>query len=193
MSRINSGLYSSADQTWCTPPDLIQKLLAFEEMDHFHLDAACSDFNVPATFYYRKDGLHSRKMQINDKCGLTGDWELTAPFDSSLVWLNPPYGKALQLFIKKAYEESLKGCRVWALIPARTETVYQHDYGLTQAGFTVFLKGRLHFLQDGEDKGAAPFPTMLLYYGDDWKEKAERWVKNPPLKGTLMTRMEAAS
>jgi site-specific DNA-methyltransferase (adenine-specific) len=36
--------------------------------------------------------------------------------------MNPPYGKEIGKFVKKAYEESLKGATVVCLIPSRTDT-----------------------------------------------------------------------
>lgn len=176
MSKINPGLYSSEDQTWMTPPDFIQKLLTFEGRDRFDLDPCCSEANIPA----------QRRIVYPENDGLNTRWRQYAAVDRPLVFMNPPYGKMLKMFIQKAYEESMSGCRIWALIPARTETIYQHQYGLTKAGFTVFLKGRLHFLQQGESKGSAPFPTMLLYYGDDWVNKLRRWEDSEPIAGTVM-------
>lgn len=170
MSKLNAGLYSSESHTWMTPPALVNALLKFEGVDQFYIDPCCTEKNIPAKLHYQHPYMD----------GLALAW-------SGLVFMNPPYGNALKDWIQKAYEESRRpGCAVWALIPARTETQYQHDYGLTKAGFTVFLKGRLHFLQDGEDKGSAPFPTMLLYYGQNWRDKSARWISKPPLPGTLM-------
>ena len=36
--------------------------------------------------------------------------------------MNPPYGRNIKHWIKKAYEESVKGATVVCLIPARTDT-----------------------------------------------------------------------
>jgi hypothetical protein len=174
MSKLNAGLYSSEDQTWMTPPALVDALLRFEGRKAFHLDPCCSVKNIPAHVHYTHPNFD----------GLALPW-LTG-VDETLVFVNPPYGTILQKWMRKLNTEVMMGCKVWALIPARTETKYQHDDGIAIARFTVFLKGRLHFLKNGEDKGSAPFPTMLLYYGDDWQEKAERWIQNPPLAGTLM-------
>lgn len=172
MSKLNKGLYSSEYHGWQTPPSLVNALLAFESRIAFDLDPCCTVANIPAFTHY----FHP----AHD--GLALEW------GNRLVWVNPPYGNVLKDWIKKCYTESLKGSRVWALIPARTETQYQHDYGLTKAAFTVFLKGRLRFLQNGQDKGTAPFPTMLLYFGQDWEEKMQRWIIEQPLPGTLMLR-----
>lgn len=185
MSKLNAGLYSSDDHTWQTPPEVVEAILAFERRERFDLDAATTHCNIPAWFHYTEKGLRLAQVLLSQTCGLTGSWHIVP---GALVYLNPPYGNIIRKWIQKAFEESQKGCRVWALLPCRTETVYQHDFGLTKAGFTVFLKGRLEFLQNGKRKGTAPFPTMLLYYGDDWQEKARRWEEEQPLKGTLMLR-----
>lgn len=174
MSKLNAGLYSSQDMTWCTPPDFIEKLLKFEMTGWFALDPCCSDKNIPAVHHFI-DG---------ETDGLKESWMFNYP--SPLVFVNPPYGSVLKDWVKKCYEESLRGARVWLLIPARTETRYQHEYGLTKAGFTVFLKGRMKFLQNGQAQGSAPFPTVLLYYGSDASQKAIRWQHEIPLPGTLM-------
>lgn len=140
MSRLNDGLYSSSDQTWMTPPDVWQPLLDFLKLPKFDIDVCCTKENIPARLYLKEHEVDS--LQV--------DWSRPAgnfPFPADpICWMNPPYGDALELFLRKAYEESQKGCRIWALVPARTETVYQHEAGLTKAGFTVFLYQRISFI-----------------------------------------------
>ena len=50
--------------------------------------------------------------------GLFQDW---AP---NRCWMNPPYGREIGRWMKKAYEESLKGATVVCLVPARTDTAW---------------------------------------------------------------------
>jgi hypothetical protein len=196
MNKLNESLYSSEAQDWMTPPFLVNALLKFEGRRVFDLDPCCSRNNIPAVVHYidgQFDGLAEHWMQEHNA--------------SSLVFINPPYGDALKWWMEKCWKEFNRGCRIWALVPARTDTVYQHEYGLTRAGFTVFMKGRLCFVPNGEpvtraqlalfdlevkqlelkEDGTAPFPTMLLYYGNDWQDKARRWNEKPPLEGILMT------
>lgn len=80
------------------------------------------------------------------------------------LWLNPPYGRDLKSWVKKAYESSLKrtDCLVM-LIPARTDTSYWHDYIFNKAQI-IFLRGRLKFELDGTPKSTAPFPSALIIY-----------------------------
>lgn len=76
------------------------------------------------------------------------------------VFCNPPYGRELPKWVKKCYEESLKGNLVVMLIPARTDTRWFHDYIYHKAEIR-FIRGRLKF-NDG--KQGAPFPSMVVIY-----------------------------
>jgi|GEM_PF-5465603 len=168
-----------------TPPELVNALLRFEGREQFDLDPCCSVKNIPARYHY----VHP------EHDGLELPWagcQRSGP--QALVWVNSPYGNLLAKFMQKMAEEAEKGARIWAIVPARTETMYQHEHGLVKAGFTVFMKKRICFLKHGQDadpKANAPFPTMLLYYGDDWAEKAVRWELHPAWPGSLMIRGEA--
>lgn len=77
--------------------------------------------------------------------------------------MNPPYGREIKEWIKKAYEESKKDCLVVALIPARTDTIYWHEYIFNKASEIRFLKGRLKF---GKSKNCAPFPSAVIVFGE---------------------------
>lgn len=74
--------------------------------------------------------------------------------------MNPPYGRTIGAWMRKAYEESLKGAVVVCLVPARTDTAWWHDYAAK--GKVRFLRGRLKF--EGA-KANAPFPSALVVFG----------------------------
>lgn len=79
----------------------------------------------------------------------------------SRVFCNPPYGKEIADWVRKAYEEGHKeNTLVVMLIPARTDTRYFHDYIMHRAEVR-FVRGRLKF--GGSDTGA-PFPSMLVIF-----------------------------
>lgn len=82
-------------------------------------------------------------------------------------WCNPPYGKAIEKWIEKAYDESTKETRVVMLIPARTDTKWFHKYILPYADI-YFIKGRLKF---GNSKNSAPFPSMIVVFDADKEHK----------------------
>jgi len=122
---LNKSLFSSQKQDWCTPQTL------FEELDsefHFVLDAAADDENHKCEKYY------TEKMN-----GLLHSWDC-----GGTVFCNPPYGKELGIWVKKAYEEWQKGVSSVLLIPARTDTSYFHEYIYGKAEIR-FLRGRLKF------------------------------------------------
>jgi hypothetical protein len=78
--------------------------------------------------------------------------------EPELVYLNPPYGRALPLWVDKAFACSDAGVPVLLLVPARTDTKWGQRL-LTDAADVIFLPGRLSF----DNVGRAPFPSMLVY------------------------------
>ena len=75
-------------------------------------------------------------------------------------FVNPPYGKDLVFWMRKAYLQSQKGKVVVCLVPARTDTEWWHRYAL-KANEIRFIRGRLKF------QGAkynAPFPSCIIIF-----------------------------
>jgi len=129
---------------WETPQEVFGPL---DKEFGFTLDAAADEQNtkVPGNFFSEEDD------------ALTKDWK-------GVIWLNPPYGRVIGRFIKKAHDEAiLHRATVVALVPARTDTSYWHDYIFGKAEVR-FLRGRLKFLVGGEAKGPAPFPSAVVIW-----------------------------
>lgn len=144
---INSALFSSATDDWATPQDIFDRL---NYVFNFTLDPCADDKNAKCpTFFTKEDD------------GLSKDWE------GHRVFCNPPYGRnATGNWIKKCYDESKKpGTIVVALIPARTDTKWFHEYIFNTSAEILFIKGRLSF---GDGKSSAPFPSMLVIFGFHW-------------------------
>ena len=135
----NKVMFSSKKEDWETPQDFFDKL---SEEFHFTLDAAASLENAKCANYFTKE-----------QDGLAKSW------GGQVVWLNPPYGRyTTGLWVKKAYEEHQRtGCTVVMLLPARTDTIWFHNYILGKAEIR-FVKGRLKF---GGGKDPAPFPSLV--------------------------------
>ena len=142
---LNQGLFSSEKQDWCTPQQF------FDELDaefHFVLDAAATHQNSKC-----------KRCFTPEDDGLIQNWDV-----GGAVYCNPPYGKEIGLWVKKAYEEAQKGTTIVMLIPARTDTKYFHEYIYHKAEIR-FVKGRLKFTdENGTPKGTAPFPSMVVIY-----------------------------
>jgi len=133
--------FSSKTPEWSTPQDL------FDELDRefgFKLDPCANLENHKCENFYTVD---------ND--GLSHDWHLFGP-----VFMNPPYGRVIGKWVKKAYESSLNGATVVCLLPARTDTRWFHDYIYGKAEIR-FIRGRLKF---GGSKNSAPFPSMIAIF-----------------------------
>lgn len=62
--------------------------------------------------------------------------------------------------MRKAYESSQEGATVVCLVPARTDTVWFHDYAMR--GEIRFVKGRLYFRRKDGYTGRAPFPCLVV-------------------------------
>ena len=95
------------------------------------------------------------KYYSKEDDGLAQEWR-------GVCWMNPPYGRGIGAWVRKAFEtaESGRGMVV-CLLPARTDTSWWHDYAMK--GEIVFLRGRLKF---GEAKNSAPFPSAIVIFGE---------------------------
>ena len=133
--------FSSKKSTWATPPEFFKQL---DEEFNFTLDPCASDEDAKCQKYYTKE---------DD--GLSKDWT------GETVFMNPPYGRDIKAWIKKAYDESRKpNTTVVCLIPSRTDTKYWHEY-VMKAGQIRLVKGRLKF---GGSPNAAPFPSAVVVF-----------------------------
>ena len=138
---ITKGMMSSKSNEWTTPQDLFDEL---NNEFHFTLDPCSTHENHKCDKYFTKE-----------ENGLKKSW------GGEIVFCNPPYGRQIQDWIRKAYKEHLKpNTTVVMLLPARTDTSYFHRYIYNHAEVR-FIKGRLKF---GDGKQSAPFPSMLVIY-----------------------------
>lgn len=145
-------LHSSEDMTWQTPPEIWQSVLNRLGISQFDLDP-CSPGDGPGAIPC------ADRYTVSDD-GLSRSWG--AP--GSVVWVNPPYGRALTAWIDKMIAEARRDVRVIALVPARTGTRWWHR-AVDAGGKPEFLKGRLRFIgKDGLPGDAAPFDSALIWF-----------------------------
>jgi len=137
---INSGIMSSKTDMWSTPQWLFD---ALNTHCHFTLDVCATSENAKCKEFFslEEDGLKQK-------------WE-------GICWMNPPYGREIKKWVKKAYESALGDAVVYALLPARTDTAWFWEYVKDKATIE-FIRGRLKF---GDGKGTAPFPSMIVAWG----------------------------
>ncbi len=136
--------FSSQTDMWETPQNLFDELNA---KHHFTLDVCATAENAKCHHYF--------SPEVD---GLSKDWK------DNICWMNPPYGREIGKWVKKAWESSHidwqhKGATVVCLLPARTDTAWWHDYCIK--GEITFIRGRLKF---GGHKNSAPFPSAIVIF-----------------------------
>lgn len=143
---INSGLMTSLTDEWATPQDLFDEL---NKEFNFELDVCADTWNHKTPRYFDKEA-----------DGLKQDW-------TGVCYMNPPYGRNIGAWVKKAYESARGGATVVCLVPARTDTAWFHDYAFK--GEVRFIRGRVKFVsKDGKGTNSAPFPSaIVIFRGND--------------------------
>ncbi len=142
MSRFNREvMFSSKSEEWETPQEVFDYL--DDHLGPFTLDVCATPENAKCKEYYTKE-----------QDGLKQSWR------GHRCWMNPPYGRTITNWIRKAYHASLlPDTSVVCLLPARTDTRWFHDY--CAKGEIWFIRGRLKF---GGAKTGAPFPSMVVIF-----------------------------
>jgi len=143
LADFDINRFQSKNQEYATPLELFRPL---DDEFHFTIDV-CADENnrKVATYYSEKEN------------ALIQNWK-------GVCWMNPPY-KDLKKWVIKAYEESIKNkCTIVCLIPARTNTVWWHEYCMK--GEIRFIKGRPKF--QGCIHGL-PQPLAIVIFGREYR------------------------
>lgn len=126
---------------WATPQYFFDNL---NKKYNFTLDTCCEIETAKCKKYYTEE-----------ENGLIQDWS------DEVVFCNPPYSRGnIDKWMKKCYEESLKGTKIVALIPVSSSSKWFHNYVWNKCEL-IFLDKRLKF------EGAlqcAPFSSALAIY-----------------------------
>jgi site-specific DNA-methyltransferase (adenine-specific) len=138
--------FSSNSNEWATPKSLFDTL---DEEFLFTLDPCAT-----------KDNAKCSKFYTQEDDGLSQNWS------NERVFMNPPYGREIGKWMKKASESYGKGKAksIVCLVPSRTDTKWWHDYAMK--GEITFIKGRLKF---GNVTNSAPFPSAIVVFGKHWR------------------------
>lgn len=132
--------FSSLKDDWETPQELFDEL---DKLFAFDLDVCASAENKKCEDYIFGDSLETDWDEFGKTC-----------------WMNPPYGRGIGKWVKKAYEQAKFGSVVVCLLPARTDTAWFHEF--CRYGTVIFLRGRLRFVGATH---SAPFPSMIVVFG----------------------------
>jgi len=146
MADFNKNRFGSKSVEWATPESVYQPLNA--EFS-FTCDLAASSQNAKCDNYFSAEDN-----------SLVQRWE-------GVCWLNPPYGRELPMWLRKAENSTSNGCTVVCLIPARTNTGWWHDIVMNHE--VRFVRGRPKF---NDSKYGLPFPLAIVVFRP--KEKYKR-------------------
>jgi site-specific DNA-methyltransferase (adenine-specific) len=132
-------MVSSKDMTWPTPESW------FRDLDRefgFTLDPCCLPETAKCARYF---------TPVED--GLAQSWA------GERVFMNPPYGRHLPKWMRKAFHEARdRGALVVCFVPARVDTRWWHDWAVK--GDVRFPKGRVK----GQNGADWPFPVAIVVF-----------------------------
>lgn len=144
MKARNNGRYNGNGRHWETPPEVFEPL--HREFD-FTIDlcAQVSTAKVPR-FYTEEQNALERSW-----AGERG-------------WMNPPYGREIYAWTRKARLEAAAGALVVGLLPASTDLAWWHEDVLGHAEIVKWYRGRIRFLTGGPYRASGFFPSVAVVW-----------------------------
>lgn len=150
--KTRKTMHSSESVHWNTPPEVLDCIR--RKWPEVLLDPCANAGSIVQPKLYF-DGVNAD--------GLAESWQ-----KSGLVYVNPPYGRAIKSWTAKCAAEGVKavdesnGTEIILLGPARTDTKWFHRDILRTANAVLLWEGRLTFLNA---PAPAPFPSFVAYWG----------------------------
>ena len=142
--------FSSATDLRSTPQELFNSC---DKIFRFAVDVCAPPDNAKCAKYFTPEG-----------DGLKQEWTGTC-------CCNPPYGRGIGKWMRKARESVKAGAAVVCLVPARADTRWWHDYATK--GHVLFLRGRLKF-GDAEIERAVPLGARNVRRPETLQEAVRR-------------------
>jgi phage N-6-adenine-methyltransferase len=141
MQAKNNGRYNGNGREWQTPPEVFDPLNAEFA---FTLDPCATTRNTKCARYFTEadNGLH--QSWANER-----------------VFMNPPYGREIYAWTRKAREEA--SALVVGLLPASTDLAWWHADVVGHAEVR-YLRGRVRFLTDGPYRASGFFASVIVIW-----------------------------
>jgi phage N-6-adenine-methyltransferase len=145
---------------WTTPPEIFDPI---NKTFRFDLDAAAGSAEEARTPAFIPPSVDALSVNWIDYCRPKKGRQY------GTVWLNPPYGREVNLWVEKAEKEAARGLFVVVLIPANTDTEYWQEW-IVESPYCVgviFLSPRVRFIlpDEGKERGSAPKGHAIIIYG----------------------------
>lgn len=141
----NNGRYNGNGREWETPPEVFAPLHA--EFG-FTLDPCATPENAKCPRYFTE--------AIN---GLVQSW------GTERVFMNPPYGREVYAWARKAREAAQRGALVVGLLPASTDLAWWHE-DVAGAAEVRYIRGRVRFLTGGPYRASGFFQSVIVVWSD---------------------------
>lgn len=123
-------------ERWITPPEIFDPLMS--EFD-FDLDAAADVITARVDRYISPSRREDALSMV--------DWPGTR------IWLNPPYGRKLEPFVRRGADEADKGKLLVALIPFRCRAAWWHEAVIGRAAEVRCIRKRIRFMRPDGSRG----------------------------------------
>lgn len=144
MAAKNNGRYNGNGRHWATPPEVFDPLHA---EFNFTLDPCATPRTAKCLRYF---------TEVED--GLAQDW------GTERVFMNPPYGREVYAWTKKARESAARGALVVGLLPASTDLKWWHDDVVGHAAEVRYIRGRVRFLTGGPYRASGFFASVVVVW-----------------------------
>lgn len=144
MRAKNNGRYNGNGREWRTPPEVFAPL--YEEF-RFTLDP-CTTADNP---------LGLPKFYTEAENGLEQSWS------GERVFMNPPYGREVAAWVRRARVEADRGALVVGLLPASTDLVWWHEDVIGHAEVR-YIRGRVRFLTGGPYRASGFFASVIVIW-----------------------------
>lgn len=142
----NSGRYNGNGRDWETPPEIFEPLHA---EFNFTLDPCCTERTAKCEYFCAE----------GEEDGLQESWS------GHRVFMNPPYGKEVYAWTKKARSEAENGTLVVGLLPASTDLEWWHRDVISYPGVELrWIRGRVRFLTGGPYRASGFFPSVIVIW-----------------------------
>lgn len=139
----NNGRYNGDGRHWATPPEVFAPL---HSEFAFTLDPCASSENAKCPKFY---------TEADD--GLVQDWS------RERVFMNPPYGKEVYAWTRKAREEAKRGALVVGLLPASCDLKWWHE-DVSDHAEVRYIRGRVRFLTGGPYRSSGFFASVIVIW-----------------------------
>jgi phage N-6-adenine-methyltransferase len=139
----NNGRYNGNGRFWETPPEIFDPL-------HVEFGFTLDPCATPGT-------AKCPQFFTEAQNGLEQNWL------GHRVFMNPPYGREIYPWTRKARYEAKNGVLVVGLLPASTDLAWWHDDIVGHAEVR-YIRGRVRFLTGGPYRASGFFASVIVVW-----------------------------